>query len=432
VGLITKEVEIGTNGANTKWFTDRGYKIPYITNAKKRKVVNQKGVIVVKIEDLQNCSGAFVEVECDGCKSLLERVRWYTYKKHVDKEGKYYCLDCARNGHKKWKPLAITHPSSVKYLVNKEDAYKYSHGSTSLVLTKCPDCGYEKEKKVLDITHKKFYCLKCSDHISFPEKLLFSVFEQLLDKNFKTQLTKTTFEWCSNYRYDFYINKLNGIICETHGLQHYEEQSGNWDKTLEEIQQNDKDKENLAKKNNIDNYVILDCRYSNLEWIKNSIMKSDLPNLLNFKEDDVDWALCNKYANDTSIIKESCCLWRDGLKNTLDIANIFKIGRNTIIRYLKQGNKLGWCEYSPILEKEINYKHKSREIICLNDNEIFNSITNASKRYIDYTITNISKCCRGLIEFAGKHPITNEPLRWQYYDEYIKSQSLITRITTNT
>ncbi len=32
---------------------------------------------------------------------------------------------------------------------------------------------------------------------------------------------------------------------------------------------------------------------------------------------------------------------------SLEIANILKMNRNAIIRYLKRGNTLGWCSYDP-------------------------------------------------------------------------------------
>ena len=45
-----------------------------------------------------------------------------------------------------------------------------------------------------------------------------------LNIDFKTQVSKNTFNWCKNYRYDFYFELNNEkYIIETHGGQHYEE-----------------------------------------------------------------------------------------------------------------------------------------------------------------------------------------------------------------
>ena len=49
----------------------------------------------------------------------------------------------------------------------------------------------------------------------------------------------------------------------------------------------------LALRNGIDEYIIIDCRKSNLNWIKNNILDSSLVNI--FKLDDIDWELCDEY-----------------------------------------------------------------------------------------------------------------------------------------
>ena len=83
----------------------------------------------------------------------------------------------------------------------------------------------------------------CGDKVSYDEKFLSSILSQL-KVDFATQLSKSTFNWCDKYRYDFYIPSLNMII-ETHGIQHYEENK-NWTMSLEEEQENDKIKKELA------------------------------------------------------------------------------------------------------------------------------------------------------------------------------------------
>jgi len=235
--------------------------------------------------------------------------------------------------------IAITHPYSMKYLTNKEDGYKYSYGSSKSISTTCPKCGHIEEKIIANLIKQGFSCENCSDSIPYPEKFFFNFFEQLLGDDFQTQLTKTTLKWCDNYRYDFYTEQLNGIICETHGIQHYEERSGERWGSLKDIQDNDRDKKQLAKVNEIEYYIVIDCRLSNMEWIKNSIMQSELPNLLNFKEEDIDWLKCNEFAC-SSMVKTVCDLWNSGIENTLKIANKLKISRSTVLVYIKRGVEL--------------------------------------------------------------------------------------------
>ena len=163
----------------------------------------------------------------------------------------------------------------------------------------------------------------------------------------------------------------------------------------------------------------MNCRESNLDWIRNSIMNSDLPKLLNFKEDDINWLECHEFACN-SLIKIACDYWNNEYKNTNDIGKIMKLNRNTITKYLKQGAKLGWCDYDP--KKEIKYNlnmihnNKYKQVICISTGEIFNSQKDVKDKYNII----VSACCRGKTKSAGKHPETGEPLKWMYYNDYEK------------
>jgi len=324
--------------------------------------------------------------------------------------------------------IAITHPHLVEYLVNKEDAYKYSHGSREKVLMKCPDCGFEKPITIKNYINQGFGCRRCGDGVSFPQKFLFNLLEQI-NKIFIPELSIKTFTWCNKYRYDFYINEINGIV-ETHGIFHYEENNGNWAK-LEETQENDKNKEQLAKNNNIQNYIVIDCRKSELEWIKNSIMQSDLPNLLNFKEEDINWLKCYEYAC-KNLVKSACDLWNSGMDNVSKIAKELKMGRKTIRTYLKQGVELGWCNYDPKEASKKQYalmgEENSKKVICLNTGEVFDSQTEASLKY-NIKSCGISSCCAKRLNSSGKY--LGEPLFWMYYDEYLTQNKTLDWLYNN-
>jgi len=353
---------------------------------------------------------------------------WFKCLDHPEHESELCDIHCFVGGQKgsikcsQCNTIAITHPHLIEYLVNKEDAYKHSLGSSKSILMKCPICGHERKYLIPTLIKNGFACQKCSDGISYPEKFMFNVLEQLLNNNnFQTQLSKTTFKWCKNYKYDFYIDNPN-IIIETHGLQHYEDRiTGSWarSKTLQENQENDKLKEQLAKENGIENYIIIDCRESNMEWIKNNILKSDLLELLGVKEEDIDWLKCHEFACN-SFVKVVCDLWNSGINNVSKIINKINMSRNTIIRYLKQGAELGWCDYDP--KEEYNNKNK-RKIICLTTKEIFNCIVDASNKY-NIHASNISYCCRHITQSIDKLQ-NNTKLVWMYYDEYLKIKNII-------
>jgi len=330
------------------------------------------------------------------------------------------CPICAGKIIKKGiNDIATIYPNLLIYFVNKKDTEKYSPGTHEKVPMKCPDCGYIRNDTTINrLTTRGFICPRCGDGFSYPEKFMFNILEQL-NINFKTQLNKTIFKWCDKYKYDFYIENISCII-ETHGIQHYKETTGKWNDIIE-TQANDKYKENLANENGIINYIILDCSNSDVKHIKNSIINnSKLPQLLNFKEEDINWLKCHEFAC-SSLVKTVCGLWESGINNTLEISNQLKIGRNTTIRYLKQGAKLGWCNYNVKEQNIININNKYKSVICLTTNEIFDTISNAEKKY---NIRHISDFCRGKTKLAGKHPETKEKLVWMYHEDYLKQQKL--------
>lgn len=364
-----------------------------------------------------------------GSDGISKKGYWFKCLDHPEHKSELKNIGSFTNGCKgsvdcsQCNSISITHPQLVKYLVNKEDLYKYSHASNKKIPMQCPECGYEKEMNVNNLVNTGFSCSQCSDHIPYTEKFFFNFLQQLrLD--FKFQLTKITYKWCEDYRYDFYINKINGIV-ETMGEQHYEEKTGTWGH-LEKIQDNDFNKEWVARKNKIANYIIIDCRKSDMEWIKTNIMKSRLPTILNFKEKDIDWFKCHEFACN-SLVKVICSLWDNGMKDTLKISGELKLSRATIIKYLKQGAKLGWCDYDPIKEKKkvhIQFKNlkRGKSIICLTTNEIFNSQKEAGEKY-HISSNNICQCCSHKTKSAGKHPETGEKMVWMFYEEYLNKQN---------
>jgi len=412
------------------------------------------GVIKIRKTKLKNSISFYEWCYENLSKEEADRImaRW-DYEKNIDKDGGslspkdilykssgfnhkgywFKCLDHPEHGSElksvcnfvvdngnldcnQCKSIANTHPNLIKYFVNEDEAYKYFPGSNKYTWFKCPNCGHEKKVKINRFVDGDFACNKCSDTISYPEKFVFNVLEQLLRKEFQSQLSKVTFKWCDKYYYDFYIDKYNCIV-ETHGLQHYEENGYKWH-SLKETQENDKCKEILAKENNIINYIILDCRYSKLEWIKNSIINSELPNLLNFEESDIYWLKCHEYAC-SSLVKVASDLWNSGIKNTLEIANIMKLSRSKITIFLKQGAKLNICDYNPKEEHRkrdaLAKENKSIKVICLTTGEIFDSVTQAVNKYSGH----ISNCCSGKRNYAGKLP-DGTKLKWMYYDKYLE------------
>lgn len=283
----------------------------------------------------------------------------------------------------------------------------------------CPVCGRIKDKKVkiYDIYRNHSIGCLCSDSIPYGEKFVFSILEQF-KINFEIQLSKTTFDWCDKYRYDFYF-ELNGekYICETHGLQHYEEsfinvKSNRHRRTLKEEQENDGIKKELAIANGIksENYIVIDCRKSTLEWIKQNILKSRLSELFNLST--IDWFRCEEYAL-SNLVKIACEHKRNNISlTTTEIGKIMGYSQSTIITWLKAGNKLKWCHYDA--EEELEKSHfqtgdtawncKQVEIfkngIRLGIFESYSNLEIQSKKIFGVLLfaLGISKVCKGKLK----------------------------------
>lgn len=89
----------------------------------------------------------------------------------------------------------------------------------------------------------------------------------LLDFLNVTYIRDTTIPWSGDKRYDFYIEDMS-LIIETHGVQYYlPEKAFNKDNARDEAV-NDEYKKKLALDNGIKNYVELDCRNSDFNYIK--------------------------------------------------------------------------------------------------------------------------------------------------------------------
>ena len=109
--------------------------------------------------------------------------------------------------------------------------------------------------------------------------------------------------------------------------------------TLEEQQEIDRIKQELALNNGITYYVQLDCRYSDKDWIKKSIENSILAELFDLSK--VDFDKCDLFAT-KNLAKTVCDYRRDNPEALdVDIAKHFNIGIDATRTYLLKGDKLG-------------------------------------------------------------------------------------------
>lgn len=131
--------------------------------------------------------------------------------------------------------LWTKNPEMAKLLKNPEDGYKLGEWSRIPTDWICPYCGKEiKDRPPKQVKSNGLNCNNCSESLSYPEKF-FREFLKYMNIDFKSQ---KIFDWAKNKKYDFYFD---GIICETHGLQHYEKSwTSVWKRDLETEQENDR------------------------------------------------------------------------------------------------------------------------------------------------------------------------------------------------
>lgn len=312
-----------------------------------------------------------------------------------------------------------------------EEAKKYSFCSNKRVVFKCPHCKrLSKPMLVYDLyNHHNLNCI-CNDNISFPEKFFWAFLDYLnIDYDFQVGARKFNF-LKGKYKYDFYIPKYDCII-ETHGRQHYE--TCMFD-DIKNQKLRDQHKRRLAVDNGVTYYIELDCRESELKWIKKSIMNSQLPKILSFTEDDIDWVHCYEQCMSNKV-KEICDYYMKTMLSTVQIAKKMNYGYAFIKNALLKGDSLGWCVYATT-------KARPKPTKIYNDEEmiLFKSVADIVKqsknifgKYIDIMSINhcyikYNKPCNGYYIETITDPkekcialYGNKAVKW--YEEHQKSIS---------
>jgi predicted transcriptional regulator len=212
---------------------------------------------------------------------------------------------------------------------------------------------------------------------------------------------------CGRKEYDFYLNNYN-IVTEAHGIQHYEE--SNRGRSLKDEQENDRIKKELALQNNIEKekYIVIDCRYSDLDWIKNSILDSYLNELFDLSK--VDWLKAEEFAL-SNRVKEACKLWNNNPSlSVTEIAKLMNLDRQIVRKYLKKGKEHNWCDYNAELEsnKSID-KFVDRNlvsIVCIDTKAIFKSIKQCADKSLELfkvklLDTGICRACKSHKKYKG-------------------------------
>lgn len=298
-----------------------------------------------------------------------------------------------------------TNPELAKLLADHNDGYKYMQNSNLKLKWKCPDCGEAVGYKITsNVLKKGVSCHFCGQGKSFPERVVMYLLKSI---NIAFD-TEKSFKWTQGKRYDFYLPEYN-ILIETHGLQHYENVKGR-NRSLEEEQENDQQKYELAMKNGINKYIVIDCRKSDFDYIKNNIIQSSLFNSINNnKSIDWDYVKTNSSINPVKKIAE---LWNSGIRDMKIFIDEFRVTRPTIMEYLNKAKENTMCDFD---EKYYTKKARIKSIVQLTLEGEFVQEWESSKEaceYYGYPTNGLSSCLNG-------HSKSYHSFKWLNKKDYL-------------
>ena len=239
----------------------------------------------------------------------------------------------------------------LEYMVNPELAKTNGKNSKNKILVKCPICQRIKDNpvRIVDLIKSHSIGCPCGDGFSYPAKYVFSILEQC-QLDFITEYSPC---WCKfEFRdyirqgiYDFVFKlKDKNYIVEADGDMGHGNSMSISDISADESIFIDKEKDRLANENGYE-VIRINCRKSDSNFIKKNILNNYINTILDLSK--IDWLECNKFAISSRTGK--CYeLWNGGVRDVVEIANIMKISISTIRTYLRYGAKNYLCDYKTV------------------------------------------------------------------------------------
>lgn len=325
-----------------------------------------------------------VSIECDRCHTVFDRIAANVISRTT--------VCCPKCDYSKLPSTQIivgvddmctTHPEKAVFLKDADDGQKYSFSTHCKLTFVCPLCGAEYNKRPRDMFSKNgsFRCAICSDGFSYPEKFLRVVLDQV-GASYIYQFSSKDAQWCSGYRYDFYLPDYL-LLIETNGNQHYGCNHAFY-RSLAEQQRIDKEKIDLAVAHNM-RLIQINCSNSTFSFMRDAILRSALSEILDLSK--VDWGACGVEAS-SSLLKDVCHAW-DGQYNSVeDLAFEYHMTPTTVRKYLRDGGLIGFCNYDDNVyksyRKRIHYENISavagNPIMCIETGVVYNSYADVKRK----------------------------------------------------
>jgi len=320
--------------------------------------------IITRFRDPRRENRKMYEVQCNTCK--------YVSLKTESDIGRVGCPVCVNQVIVKGiNDLWTTNPELAQLLKNPEDGYQYCSGSNIKLKWICPICGESITESPNIVSTYGLVCKIHNGSTSYPNRFFYFLLKQL---NIEYESEKK-FEWSNGRIYDIYIPSKNTII-EANGIQHYK-QTG-FKMSLDEQQKIDKYKYEMAIKNGISNYIVIDCRESNSNFISKNIINSQISELFNLE--NVNWSEIDINAS-SDVLKQFCIMWNNGIHDLNEIGSVVGYKPNSLYSYLRKAHKLSLIQY----DKEDSIKRRKEKckakkykeftpIICVDNGYVFNTL----------------------------------------------------------
>lgn len=240
--------------------------------------------------------------------------------------------------------LATTHPYVVKYLKEKNDAYRYRYNSAQKTIFKCPICGDEKELKIVQTIRNGYHCTFCDEGISTPNRIIRNLLKKLDANNRHFEYSP---DWAGRYRYDAYFEKDGAsYVVEMDGSFHYIDYPFDNGNTLEDTQRRDKEKNILAEEHGII-MIRIKCVPETLSNITSQIKQSLLNKI--FDLNNINWRELLYY--NQSLFTEICDCYNNSNNKTISsVVNQLNLNKNVVSKYLYRGNDIGLCCYPFVID----------------------------------------------------------------------------------
>ena len=358
MGLLSTEVEVNLCSRNIKRYENLGYEIPRRIDKYGKLTVRQNTKIIVKVKDLPQGSNVVVDVICDNCNKIY-RLSYYDYNKTLH-DGKHYCCHC-----------------SSKVLISGEKHYLWDFSKTEeeRILGRRTVGGYTDFIKSV-LQRDKYVCHRCNCTNSHLNVHHLNSYDWYIDG--RTDV-KNAVTLCDKCHKNFHLLYGRG----NNTKEQFEEWMG---RSLEALKDYNGELNTARKVYCVENGTVYNGIYEfcKLNKITNTgyayLICNSNPYIKNAKQKAVAKSIHGLHI-----------LWYD------EYIGMTKEDIDNYLKYVQQNNS-------------------SIKIICVNDQKIFNSKSEAAKFY-KVCEKDIRNCCKGIKEYHKKRDGTL--LTWKYYEDYL-------------